>query len=105
MQGMGCPQRPARGGEQAGEQAGAPAPKGAERRRFTTRGSSGSYIAPVQRTPSLALPQPSASPYTPPPIANPSERIKQLNESFPLNGGLRLNPSNRDDYIRYNLTR
>ena len=26
------------------------APKGAERRRFTTRGSSGSYIAPVQRT-------------------------------------------------------
>jgi hypothetical protein len=105
MQGMGCPQRPARGGEQAGEQAGEPAPKGAERRRFTTRGSSGSYIAPVQRTPSLALPQPSASPYTPPPIANPSERIKQLNESFPLNGGLRLNPSNRDDYIRYNLTR
>jgi hypothetical protein len=101
MQGMGCPQRPARGGEQAGEQA----PKGAERRRFTTRGSSGSYIAPVQRTPSLALPQPSASPYTPPPIANPSERIKQLNESFPLNGGLGLNPSNRDDYIRYNLTR
>ena len=101
MQGMGCPQRPARGGEQAGEQA----PKGAERRRLTTRGSGGPYVPSVQRTPSVGLSQPSGSVYTPPAIANPSERIKQLNESFPLNGGLGLNPSNRDDYIRYNLTR
>jgi hypothetical protein len=55
--------------------------------------------------PSLAMPQPSPSLYIPPPINNPSERIKQLNESFPLNGGLGNNPTNRDDYIRYNLTR
>ena len=105
MQGMGCPQRPARAAEQAGEQTGERAPKGAERRRVTTRGSSGPYVPSVQRTPSLALPQQSPSVYTPPQIANPSERIKQLNESFPLNGGLGLNPSNRDDYIRYNLNR
>jgi hypothetical protein len=105
MQGMGCPQRPARAAEQATEQTGEQAPKGAERRRLTTRGSGGPYVPSVQRTPSLALPQQSGSVYTPPPIANPSERIKDLNSSFPLNGGLGLNPSNRDDYIRYNLNR
>ena len=53
----------------------------------------------------LSLQQPSGSVYTPPAIANSSERIKDLNSSFPLNGGLGLNPSNRDDYIRYNLNR
>ena len=53
----------------------------------------------------VGLSQPSGSVYTPPPIANPSERIKDLNSSFPLNGGLGLNPSNRDEYIRYNLNR
>ena len=98
MQGMECRRRAAPAGEQE--------TKGAQQRpRVTARGSGGPYIAPVQRTPSLALPQPSASPYIPPPINNPSERIKQLNESFPLNGGLGNNPTNRDDYIRYNLTR
>jgi hypothetical protein len=97
MQGMECRQRAAPAGEQE--------TKGAPRPRVTARGSGGPYIAPVQRTPSLSLPQPSASPYIPPPINNPSERIKQLNESFPLNGGLGNNPTNRDEYIRYNLTR
>ena len=53
----------------------------------------------------VGLSQPSGSVYTPPAIANPSERIKDLNSSFPLNGGLGLNPSNRDEYIRYNLNR
>ena len=105
MQGMPCRQLPARAAEQATEQTGEQAPKGAERRRLTTRGSGGPYVPSVQRTPSLALPQQSGSVYTPPPIANPSERIKDLNSSFPLNGGLGLNPSNRDDYIRYNLNR
>ena len=105
MQGMGCPQRPARAAEQTGEQTGEQAPKGAERRRVTTRGSGGPYVPSVQRTPSLGLSQPSGSVYTPPAIANPSERIKDLNSSFPLNGGLGLNPSNRDEYIRYNLNR
>ena len=31
--------------------------------------------------------------------------INQLNQSFPLNGGLGNNPTNRDAYIRYNLNR
>lgn len=105
MQGMPCRQRPARAAEQATEQTGEQPPKGAERRRLTTRGSGGPYVPSVQRTPSLSLQQPSGSVYTPPAIANPSERIKDLNSSFPLNGGLGLNPSNRDDYIRYNLNR
>ena len=105
MQGRPCRQRPARAAEQATEQTGEQAPKGAERRRLTTRGSGGPYVPSVQRTPSLSLQQPSGSVYTPPAIANSSERIKDLNSSFPLNGGLGLNPSNRDEYLRYNLNR
>ena|SRR4051794_33007849 len=105
MQGMGCSPRSGRATEQATEQTGEQPPKGAERRRVTTRGSGGPYVPSVQRTPSVGLSQPSGSVYTPPAIANPSERIKDLNSSFPLNGGLGLNPSNRDDYIRYNLNR
>ena len=64
-------------------------------------------LRPLGSTHAIAvgLSQPSGSVYTPPAIANPSERIKDLNSSFPLNGGLGLNPSNRDDYIRYNLNR
>jgi hypothetical protein len=104
MQGMPCRQGPARAAEPATEQTGEQA-KRTERRRLTTRGSGGPYIPSVQRTPSVGLSQPSGSVYTPPAIANPSERIKDLNSSFPLNGGLGLNPSNRDDYIRYNLNR
>lgn len=105
MQGMECRRGPARAAEQTGEQTGEQAPKGEQRRRVTTRGSGGPYVPSVQRTPSVGLSQPSGSVYTPPAIANPSERIKDLNSSFPLNGGLGLNPSNRDDYIRYNLNR
>jgi len=105
MQGMECRRGPARATEQAREPTDEQAPKGEQRRRVTTRGSSGPYVPSVQRTPSLSLPQQSPSVYTPPAVANPSERIKDLNSSFPLNGGLGLNPSNRDDYIRYNLNR
>src|SRR5260370_845417 len=76
-----------------------------DRLRLTARGGGGPYIAPVQRTPSLTLTQPSTGPYIPPPISNPSAQINQLNQSFPLNGGLGNNPTNRDAYIRYNLTR
>ena len=96
MQGMDCPRRPARG-EQPTQRS--------ERSRVTTRGSSGSYVAPPLRTPSLTLTQPSAAPYIPPPVNNPSERIHQLNQSFPLNGGLGNNPTDRDAYIRYNFNR
>ena len=52
MQGMPCRQLPARAAEQATEQTGEQAPKGAERRRLTTRGSGGPYVPSVQRTPS-----------------------------------------------------
>ena len=106
MQGMDCPTRPVRAAEQEQEQQQQEqATKRAERPRLTARGSSGAYIAPLQRTPSLSLPQPSAAPYIPPPVNNPSAQINQLNHSFPLNGGLGNNPTNRDAYIRYNLTR
>src|SRR5262245_60780433 len=99
MQGMDCSRRPARGEQQ--EQA----IVRAERPRLTARGSSGRYVAPPLRAPSLTLSQPSSGPYIPPPVNNPSERINQLNQSFPLNGGLGNNPTNRDAYIRYNLNR
>jgi hypothetical protein len=107
MQGMDCPTRPVRAAEQEQEQQQQQeqATKRAERPRLTARGSSGAYIAPLQRTPSLSLPHPSAAPYIPPPLNNPSAQINQLNHSFPLNGGLGNNPTNRDAYIRYNLTR
>jgi len=101
MQGMECSRRPARAEEQEQRQ---PTQR-AERPRLTVRGSGGRYVAPVQRAPSLTLSQPSAGPYIPPPVNNPSERINQLNQSFPLNGGLGNNPTNRDAYIRYNLNR
>jgi len=101
MQGMDCPRRAARGEEQEQEQV----PKRAERPRVTRRGSSGAYNPAVLTPPSLPLSQPSAGVYIPPPVANPSAQINQLNQSFPLNGGLGLNPTDRDAYIRYNLTR
>jgi hypothetical protein len=99
MQGMDCPTRAARGEEP--EQP----TKRTERRRVTVRGSSGAYNPAPLRSPSLPLSQPAAGPYIPPPVANPSAQINQLNHSFPLNGGLGNNPTDRDAYIRYNLTR
>jgi hypothetical protein len=100
MQGMECSRRPARA-----EAPQEPAAERPERSRLTVRGSSGRYVAPALRAPSLTLSQPSTGPYIPPPVNNPSERINQLNQSFPLNGGLGLNPTDRDSYIRYNLNR
>jgi hypothetical protein len=107
MQGMDCARRPAREQvqEHEQEQEQEQPTQRPERPRVTARGSGGPYIAPVQRTPSLTLTQPSTGPYIPPPISNPSAQINQLNQSFPLNGGLGNNPTNRDAYIRYNLTR
>jgi hypothetical protein len=100
MQGMECQERPARGTEQEQEATQRPV-----RPRVTARGSGGPYAPARLRTPSLELPQPSTGVYIPPPINNPSAQINQLNQSFPLNGGLGNNPTNRDAYIRYNLTR
>src|SRR5262249_26917508 len=99
MQGLECSGRPARG-EQAEQSTERP-----QRPRLTARGSGGSYVAPVQRAPSLTLTQPSPGPYIPPPINNPSDRIQQLNQSFPFNGGVGNNPANLDAYIRYNMNR
>jgi hypothetical protein len=98
MQGLDCPQRPARGAarEQATERTKYP--------RITAPGSS-SYVAPLASRPPSLIPQPSVTPYVPAPISNPSERITQFNHSFPLNGGLGLNPTDRDSYIRYNFNR
>jgi hypothetical protein len=103
MQGMNCPRRPARGEQQEPEQK-QPTER-AERPRAAPRGSSGAYIPSSQPTPSLTLSQPPSGPYIPPPVANPSEQIQQLNHSFPLNRGLGNNPTDRDSYIRYNLNR
>ena len=77
--------------------------------REIPRGSS-AYVPPIPlpsssgRGAGLIAP-PSVTPYTPPPISNPSERIGQFNQSFPLNGGLGNNPTDRDAYIRYNFNR
>jgi hypothetical protein len=79
--------------------------KPAEHPRRMARGSSGYVeLTPLPRT-GLISAAPAVRPYIPPPIANPSERIQELNHSFPLNRGLGLNPTDRDAYIRYNLTR
>ena len=93
MQGMGCPKRVARGEEQTPP----------THRRV--RGSGGPYIPALQPTPSLPTSQASTGVYIPPPVSNPSAQINQLNQSFPFNAGLGNNPTNRDAYIRYNLTR
>jgi hypothetical protein len=80
----------------------------AERPRKIPRGSS-AYVPPIPlpdtgRSSGIVAPPPVTT-YNPPPINNPSERINQLNQSFPLNRGLGNNPTGRDAYIRYNLNR
>jgi hypothetical protein len=77
----------------------------APRRRAARRGSGGRY-APARLTPpSLPLAQQSTGVYIPPPVSNPSAQINQLNQSFQFNRGLGNNPTGRDSFIRYNLTR
>lgn len=95
MQGIDCKKRPSGEKEQASKRAVRP----------RARGSGGPYAPARLSPPLLALPQPSAAPYIPPPINNPSAQINQLNQSFPLDRGLGNNPTDRDAYIRYNLTR
>ena len=102
MQGLERPKRVIQGRRYTSKQA--------ERRVYIPRGS-GTYIPPISsagglpRTPSLSVQPPAVTPYNPPPINNFSERVMQYNQSFPLNGGLGLNPTNRDAYIRYQLNR
>jgi hypothetical protein len=77
----------------------------AERPVHIPRGSSSYYLpdtstAGLPRTP-LIVPAAPVAPYIPPPVDNPSARINQYNESFPLNRGLGNNPTDRDAYIRY----
>ena len=97
MQGIDCKKRATGGEEQA--------TKPAVRPRVTRRGSGGIYAPAPLTPPSLALPQQSTGVYIPPPVSNPSAQINQLNQSFPLNRGLGNNPTDRDAFIRYNLTR
>ena len=80
----------------------------AERPRRIPRGSS-AYVEPIPlpntgRSSGIVAPPPVTT-YNPPPINNPSERINQLNHSFPFNSGLGNNPTDRDAYVRYNLNR
>jgi hypothetical protein len=102
MQGIECKKRPAGGRPAGGEEQ---ATKPAVRPRVTSRGSGGIYAPARLSPPSLALPQQSTGVYIPPPINNPSAQIDQLNHSFPLSRGLGNNPTDRDSFIRYNLTR
>ena len=96
MQGLSWPTSPAPGERQPQQRV--------ERPHTVLRGSSG-YVAPTP-LPAPTLSQPTViAPYQPPPINNPSERIMQLNQSFPFNAGLGNNPTDRDAYIRYNLNR
>ena len=97
MQGLECKKRPVGVEEQA--------TRPEVRRRVTRRGSGGIYAPARLTSPSLALPQQSTGVYIPPPVNNPSAQIDQLNHSFPLNRGLGNNPTDRDAFIRYNLTR
>jgi hypothetical protein len=83
--------------------------KEAERRVKIPRGSADvvprvSSTGGLPRTPLLMQP-PAVAPYNPPPVNNPSDRVMQLNQSFPLNRGLGNNPTDRDSYLRYNLNR
>jgi hypothetical protein len=98
MQGMDCPKRPVRVETQEPG-------KRVKRPQVSARGSGG-YVAPVvPPTPSLNLSQPSVTPYIPPPINSPSDRVIQYNHSFQFNQGLGNNPTGLDAYIRYNLNR
>src|SRR4029453_17608846 len=78
MQGLAWPKSPAPGERQPQQRV--------ERPRTVPRGSSG-YVPPAPLPPPT-LSQPLAiAPYQPPPINNPSERIMEYNQSFPLNRG------------------
>jgi hypothetical protein len=114
MVGIECKKRPVAREEQAtkpaeeqvikpgGEEQ---ATKPVVRPRITSRGSGGIY-APARLTPpSVPLAQPSTGVYMPPPVSNPSAQIHDLNQGFQFNRGLGNNPTDRDSFIRYNLTR
>src|SRR6516164_6025373 len=91
--------------QRASKAAGAGSRLAAPRRRAARRGSGGPY-APARLTPpSLPLAQQSTGVYIPPPVSNPSAQINQLNQSFQFNRGLGNNPTGRDSFIRYSLTR
>lgn len=105
MQGIECKKRSVGVEEQRPTGVEEQATKRPVRRRLTARGSSGSYAPAPLSPPTLPLSQQTAAPYIPPPVSNPSAQINQLNHSLPLNGGLGNNPTDRDAYIRYNLTR
>jgi hypothetical protein len=104
MQGLERPKRAIRERGNTNKEAERPK-KEPERRVDIPRGSS-NFVAPaaLPRTPLMG--QASAvAPYSPPALPNPSQRIMQSNESFPLNRGLGNNPTDRDSYVRYQFTK
>src|SRR5437660_9178135 len=105
MVGIECKKRPVAREEQATQPAEEQATKPVVRPRITSRGSGGIY-APARLTPpSVPLAQPSTGVYIPPAVSNPSAQIHDLNQGFQFNRGLGNNPTDRDSFIRYNLTR
>jgi len=81
--------------------------KEAKRPVYVPRGSASLVPAgtpSLPRTPSLS-PPPAVTPYNPPAMNSPSDRVIEYNHSFQLNRGLGNNPSTLDAYIRYNLNR
>jgi hypothetical protein len=78
----------------------------AKRPRQTPRGSGG-YIPPPVPSPSgpnspppAVLLQPPPQPYKPPPIKSFSDRVIDCTHSYPLNKGIRNNPTDQQMYIR-----
>src|SRR5262249_21105033 len=105
MQGLECKKRLVAREEQATKPAEEQATKPVVRPRVARRGSGGIYAPAGLTPPSLPLGQASTGVYIPPPVSNPSAQIHDLNQSFQFNRGLGNNPTDRDSFIRYNLTR
>jgi hypothetical protein len=105
MVGIECKKRPVAREEQATQPAEEQATKPVVRPRITSRGSGGIYAPARLIPPSVPLAQPSTGVYITPAVSNPSAQIHDLNQGFQFNRGLGNNPTDRDSFIRYNLTR
>src|ERR1700722_4012688 len=57
----------------------------------------------LPRTP-LIEQGPADAPYNPPAVNDPSERVMQSDQSFQLDRGIGNNPTNRDEYVREQLS-
>ena len=71
---------------------------------FSAVGAEQAAAQGLPRTPLLEQ-APTVAPYNPPALSNPSERVLQSEESFPLSRGIGNNPSNRNEYVREQLNK